>query len=208
MGLLRASADAVMVASGTVEAVSPAHVWTPEFAYPSAKDLYRDYRKALGKPEHPLIAIVSGSGRLALDRAVFQTPGVQVLIITTEPGSAKLKSAGADAISSAQVRTPAASDGRITPSAILKILKEEFSVSMVLHEGGPTFWGEFVACGMADELFLTIAPQIAGRTEGHRRPGIVSRIEFAPATAPWLKLVTVKNAGDHLYLRYRRNRNA
>lgn len=208
MGLLRASVDAVMVASGTVEAVSPAHVWTPEFAYPPAKDPYRDYRKALGKPEQPLITIVSGSGRLALDRAVFQTPGVEVLILTTEPGSAKLKSAAVEALPSTRIRTHPASDGHITPSAILKILKEEFGVSIVLHEGGPTFFGEFLACGLADELFLTMAPQIAGRNGRYHRPGLVSNIEFTPATAPWLKLLTVKNAEDHLYLRYRRNGNA
>ena len=40
MGLLRASVDAVVVASGTVHEVSPNHLWIAECIYPSAKDLY------------------------------------------------------------------------------------------------------------------------------------------------------------------------
>src|SRR5512140_2043040 len=70
MGLLRASVDAVVVASGTVREVSPAHLWIAESIYPKAKDLYAGYRRAaLQKAGHPLLVIVSGSGRLDLRRA-------------------------------------------------------------------------------------------------------------------------------------------
>ena len=44
MGLLRASADAVLVDGGTVEAVSPKHIWVAEFIYPAAKTAYARYR--------------------------------------------------------------------------------------------------------------------------------------------------------------------
>ena len=43
MGLLRASADAVMVGAGTLHDVSAESLWTPEFAYP-AKRFYAEYR--------------------------------------------------------------------------------------------------------------------------------------------------------------------
>ena len=51
MGLLRASADAVVVGSGTLHAVGPQGSWLPESVYPAAKDLYQKYRtEVLRKP--------------------------------------------------------------------------------------------------------------------------------------------------------------
>jgi riboflavin biosynthesis pyrimidine reductase len=207
MGLLRASADAVMVAAGTVEAVSRKHVWNAEFAYPSAKGLYSNYRKAgLVKPQHPLVVIVSGSGDLDLSRAIFHTPEVNVLVITTERGKDKMALAGVERLASTAVRVEPAPDGRIAPSAILELLRREFRVQLVLHEGGPTLFGSFLTCGFVDDLFLTLAPQIAGRIREHPRPGLVAGIAFTPASAPWLRLLSVKKAGNHVYLHYRKNK--
>ena len=205
MGLLRASADAVLVASGTVSAVSPEHLWLPEFIYPAERDSYAYYRSVLKKAAHPLIVIVSGSGNLELDRAVFHATGVRVVIVTTEHGKSMLEFKGVDALPSTELRLQAARGGRIAPHAILKLLEEEFGAGCVLTEGGPTLFGEFVTCGLIDELFLTIAPQIAGRSRQHSRPAFVEGAEFTPGTAPWLKLLSAKKSGDHLYLRYRRS---
>src|SRR5215468_5632705 len=78
MGLLRASVDAVIVGSRTVQEVSSRHLWIPSFVYPEAKTFYTDYRvNVLDKPPHPLVVIVSGSGRLDLKRAIFRTPEVR-----------------------------------------------------------------------------------------------------------------------------------
>jgi len=205
MGLLRASADAVLVASGTVNAISPEHLWLPEFIYPAERDSYAYYRSVLKKAAHPLIVVVSGSGNVELDRAVFHAPGVRVVVVTTERGKSRLESKGVDALQSTEVRLQSATDGRIAPNSILKLVEEEFGVGYVLTEGGPTLFGEFVTCGLVDELFLTIAPQIAGRTRQHSRPALIEGAEFTPATAPWLKLLSAKKSGDHLYLRYRRS---
>jgi riboflavin biosynthesis pyrimidine reductase len=68
MGLLRASADAVIVGARTVHDVSPEGLWIPEYTYPDAKHLYTEYRvNVLHKPEYPLVVIVSGSGKLELE---------------------------------------------------------------------------------------------------------------------------------------------
>ena len=56
-----------------------------------------------------------------------------------------------------------------------------------------------------DELFLTIAPQLAGRGETAHRPGLVQGKEFAPLDPRWAKLVSAKQAGHHLLLRYALN---
>src|ERR1700722_8418316 len=78
MGLLRASADAIMVGAGTLHAVSAKSLWTPEYAYPDAMDLYDEYRvNAQHKPKYPLLVIVSGSGKLELKRAIFRSPDIR-----------------------------------------------------------------------------------------------------------------------------------
>jgi len=34
------------------------------------------------------------------------------------------------------------------------------------------------------------------------RPGLIAGVEFLPEAAPWLDIVSVKERGNHLYLRY------
>src|SRR6202142_867661 len=55
MGLLRASADAVVVGSGTLQAAGPQGSWLPEDIYPAAKDLYQEYRTEVIRKLDPLV---------------------------------------------------------------------------------------------------------------------------------------------------------
>jgi riboflavin biosynthesis pyrimidine reductase len=66
-------------------------------------------------------------------------------------------------------------------------LRTTLGVHLLLHKGGPTLFGQFVAAGLIDEFFLTLAPQIAGRIVERPRPAMISGTEFFPDTAPWLK---------------------
>lgn len=205
MGLLRAAADAVMVGARTVHDVDPNGLWIPEYTYPDAKHLYTEYRvNVLHKPEYPLVVIVSGSGRLELGRAIFRTPGVHTVVITTSAGRDELARAGAAKLGSVQIHAVDASGGRIAPLAILRLLHVQFGVQRLLHEGGPTLFGQFLAAEAVDELFLTLSPQIAGRKVDANRPALVQGVEFKPDCAPWLQLLSVKQKAEHLYLRYRR----
>jgi riboflavin biosynthesis pyrimidine reductase len=203
MGLLRASTDAIVVGSGTLQAAGPKATWLPESVYPAAKDLYRKYRTdVLRKPENPLVVIVTGTGGLDLASAVFHTPRTRVLILTTDQGKQKLLQSGSEALASVEVKALSAAETRISPSAILTFLRKEAGVELLLHEAGPTLFGEFLAGGFMDELFLTVAPQVAGRVAAHPRPGLVAEVQFFPATAPWWKLLSAKMAADYLFLRY------
>jgi riboflavin biosynthesis pyrimidine reductase len=202
MGLLRASADAVIVGARTVQDVSPESLWTPEYSYPDAKHLYNDYRvNTLHKPEYPSLVVVSGSGRLDLERAIFRTPGVCTIVITTAAGRDALVRAGATKLSSVQIYALDARGGTIDPRAILRLLSQ-LGVGTLLHEGGPTLFGQFLAAEAIDELFLTLSPQIAGRTADRIRPGLVQGAVFMPDGAPWFQLFSVKQSAAHLYLRY------
>jgi riboflavin biosynthesis pyrimidine reductase len=205
MGLLRASADAVMVGAGTVHEVSAKSLWTPEYTYPDAKHLYAEYRiKALHKPEYPVLVVVSGSGRLELERAIFRTPAMRTVVITTSAGRDELTRRGATTQGSVEIHTLNSSDGSIAPSAILQLLQSQFGVKTLLHEGGPTLFGQFLAAEAVDELFLTMSPQIAGRKGDATRPGVVQGVEFVPDSAPWFQMLSVKQRAGYLYTRYRR----
>lgn len=205
MGLLRASADAVMVGAQTVRDVSPNALWTPASVYPEAERLYQNFRRnRLGKKAAPLLVIVTASGQCDLDRAVFHAPHEPVLLLTTAEGEARLIAAGAAKLTSVEVRAMAAVRARMDAGAMLQLLHTQFGVRTLLHEGGPTLFGEFMAAGLVDELFLTLAPQIAGRLARTIRPGIVEGLEFLPDTAAWFELLSLKQQAAYLYLRYRR----
>ena len=205
MGLLRASADAVMVGARTVHDVSPKGLWIPEYTYPDAKHLYTEYRvKVLHKPEFPLVVVVSGSGRLELERAIFRTPGVRTVVITTSAGRDELARAGATELPSVQIKAVDTTGGSIAPLVVLPLLYLQFGVRMLLHEGGPTLFGQFLAAEAVDELFMTLSPQIAGRKADAIRPALVQGVEFVPDCAPWFQLLSLKQKAEHLYLRYRR----
>src|SRR6202044_695018 len=192
MGLLRASADAVVVGSATLQAAGTHGSWLPEAVYPAAKDLYQKYRtEVLRKLEYPLVVIVTGSGGLDLTSTVFHTPRTRVLILTTDLGKRRLSQSGSEALASVEVKALSPAEEHISPSAIVTVLRQEGGVELLLHEAGPTLFGEFLAGGFMDELFLTVAPQIAGRVAGHPRPGLVDNVQFFPATAPWWKLLKI-----------------
>lgn len=205
MGLLRASADAIIVGSKTVEDTGAQTLWTPEYTYPDAKDLYAEYRvNALRKPECPVLVVVSGSGKLDLTRAIFRTPGMRTVVLTTSAGRDELTRRGATALSYAEIHALDSNAGSIAPQAILQLLQSELRVKTLLHEGGPTLFGQFLAARAVDELFLTLSPQIAGRNRDANRLAVVQGVEFVPDSAPWFQMISVKQKAGYLYLRYRR----
>jgi len=207
MGLLRASADAVMVGAGTLRDVSAKSLWTPGYVYPGARNLYKEYRvNAQHKPKYPLLVIVSGSGQPELKRAIFRTPANRTVVVTTSAGRDELTRRGATALGSVEVHALNSRGGTIAPRAILELLQSQYGVRRLLHEGGPTLFGQFLAAGVVDELFLTVSPQIAGRKGDRTRPAVVEGVEFVPDTAPWFEMVSVKEKAAYLYLRYRRRR--
>jgi riboflavin biosynthesis pyrimidine reductase len=203
MGLLRASADAIIVGARTLHDAGPEGLWIPEYTYPDAKRSFREYRvNVLHKPEYPLLVIVSGSGRLELERAIFRTPGVRTAVITTSAGSDVLAAAGATKLPSVQIHALDAKSGTMAPMAMLRLLYAELGVRRLLHEGGTTLFGQFLEAEAVDELFLTLSPQISGRKGDTIRPGFVEGIEFMPDRSAGFRLLSVKQRAEHLYLRY------
>lgn len=198
MGLLRAISDAVIVGAGTLRSV-PQHRWTAPAIFPALEDAYQQLRTNLGKPEPPLQVIVTASGDLDLTLPVFQSGEAPALIVTTASGADRL-SAGA---LPAWVQLLAVKGvDRLSAGAVLEAVWRIRPCDILLTEGGPVLLGDFLAEGKLDELFLTLAPQVAGRDASTHRPGFADGTLFAPAHPLWSTLVDVRRASSHLFLRY------
>jgi riboflavin biosynthesis pyrimidine reductase len=199
MGLLRAAADTVVIGAGTLRASSADHVWTADYIYPQLADAYHQLRAALGKPEPPLNVVVTGSGEIDLERRLFRSDAVPSLIVTTAAGARCLRDR--DLPSSVRVEA-VAEDGPLCAQAVLDAVGCGRKSDLVLVEAGPRLMSDFFAERVLDELFLTLAPQVAGRNGEIHRPGVVSGKSFAPEDPVWGTLVGLKRGGDHLFLRY------
>ena len=194
MGLLRAVADVVIVGAGTFRE-SSSRRWTADAAYPPLAAAYASLRSRLGKPDPPLNVVVTAGGDLDLDRPAGDVP---LLVVTTAEGVHQLR----DGALSPGVQTVAAGAAPLTAGQILRVVRQTHSGDLVLVEAGPRLMGDFVAERCLDELFLTVAPQIAGRNGTGERPGLVAAKRFAPDDPRWGTLVDLKRAGSHLFLRY------
>jgi len=79
MGLLRSSADAVMVGIGTLHQTTPEHLFVADHVCPAACDLYAHLPiGALKKTAPPLQVVVSGSGRVDLTEPYSAHPGYEL----------------------------------------------------------------------------------------------------------------------------------
>src|SRR5262249_51100556 len=199
MGLLRATADAVVVGAGTLRSV-PMRRWPADYIYPPLRDAYHALRDALGKKEPPLNVIVTARGDLDLRLPVFSSGEVPALIVTTAAAADRLSAQGLPS----GVRVAAASDAeRVSATAVLTaVLQNAHPCDVLLLEGGPRLMADFFAERRLDELFLTLAPQVAGRDSQTNRLALVEGAAFAPGHPIWGALTSVKRAEDHLFLRY------
>jgi riboflavin biosynthesis pyrimidine reductase len=198
MGLLRAIADVVIISEGSLRA-EPDHLWTASYIFPPLADVYQTLRHVLGKTEPPLTVVVAARGEIDFSTRLFLRGESPVLIVTTSDGFERLRGSALPAsVEVAALKGPKV----LSPREILEAACKECRYGVVLVEGGPHLVGGFFAEQRLDELFLTLAPQIAGRDGHHERLGLVAGRTFAPERPLWGTLVGLKRGGSHLFLRY------
>jgi riboflavin biosynthesis pyrimidine reductase len=193
MGLLRACADAVLIGAGTLHG-SPRTRWTAEHAFAPAAQLYAELRRSRGRPPQPTLAVLSGSGRI--DR---RHPGLaeRTLVLTSEQGAARL---GRGLPPSAAI-VPIGGAPPLDVAVAVEALRAG-GHELILCEGGPSVFGALVEAGLVDELFLTLAPLLARRSGADRRLGLLETAEPLPGRTSGCRLLTLRRAGSHLFLRY------
>jgi riboflavin-specific deaminase-like protein len=179
---LRTQVDAVLVGSGTLRAERYGRlVRDPEL---------RAAREAEGLAPDPLACVVSRSLSLPLDIPLFQDPEQRVIVFTSS--DERLEGAGPG------VSVERLCAEELTMTSALEILRDRHGVHSVLCEGGPTVFGALLGEDLVDELFLSLAPRIAG---GGEAPTIVEGIPLAELME--LELVWVLEAEGELFMRYR-----
>ena len=198
MGLLRALSDVVVVGAGTVRA-APDHIWTAGHVLPAAAGAFQAWRNDIGlASSDPMTIVLTNRGEVPRDHLGLRDPAVPVTILTTAAGARNARRMGFGP--NVVIRTPATADS-VQPTDVVAAAAE-FGGRVVLCEGGPHVLGQFVEARMIDELFLTLAPQLAGRAAGRPRLGLIEGTAFAVADAPWAHLMSVHASSDHLFLRY------
>ena len=94
----------------------------------------------------------------------------------------RLRAAGLPATVESSRPAPAT---EVEPAAIVDVLRER-GLDVVVCEGGPNLLGGLIGAGLVDELFLTVAPQVAGRSPDAPRLALVEGLAFAIDDAPWI----------------------
>jgi riboflavin-specific deaminase-like protein len=177
---LRALADAVLIGSGTLRAEGYGRlVGNPDRAA---------RRTAADRPPTPTAVILSRSLDVPWDAGLFAAADQPVLVYT---GAGASRPVPATAAPLELVRL-----AECTPEAALRDLRGR-GVRALLCEGGPTLNRALLAAGVVDELFVTLAPLLAGSAVA---PRIVEGPDLPDPLG--LTLEWVLHHGDELYLRY------
>jgi len=194
MRFLRARADAVMIGAGTLRA-EKLRLDVPE-------DL-ADVRASRGLEPQPLAVLVTTSGDVPLETN-FVGSWAKILLIVASPEIPKERLASLSSHASVELvtretpTTPA--DTGIDLGRALEALKERYGVEVLLVEGGPALNHSLVSLGLADQLFLTLAPKIVGG-EGPSGLSVVEGPLLTPNDIE-LKLLSIHLFEDELFLRY------
>jgi riboflavin-specific deaminase-like protein len=176
---LRLRFDAVMIGGGTMRAERYGRIVSDP-----AK---RAAREELGLPGDPLMVIVGGLD-LPWDAPLFTDGGGEVLLFTSAEDDPPPTATPVEVVRSG--------DGRVDLTAAMRHLREERGVRALLCEGGPGLHAELQASGLADELFLTIAPKLVGAGR--------SILEGALPEVAELELTWLLQEESELFARYRR----
>jgi riboflavin biosynthesis pyrimidine reductase len=177
---LREQVDAVLAGTGTLRAERYGRlVRAPERV---------ERRVARGLSPVPVLCVITRSGALPADIPLLDDPESSVIVFTGEPVEITAK---------AKVEVVRVDPAELTPLTVLRKLRAEHGIRSVLCEGGPTLFDALLNPRVADELFLTSAPKLAGGgglgiTAG---PELPAPVELVPE---W-----VLERARSLFLRYR-----
>lgn len=183
---LRSTVDAVMVGAQTLRVERYDRI---------VKDpRRRKHRREQGLDEEPYACVVSASLQFDPAIALLHEQGARVVILTPSEGEVSHAT-----IPIKYIR--ANRDGALDLAAAIGQLRERCSVRTLLCEGGPHLNSQLLRAGLVDELFLCLAPKLAGQGTAPDTLSIVAGMELKPPIE--LELIALFESESHLFLRYR-----
>lgn len=154
---------------------------------------FRAARSKLGKsPDLPYL-VMSNRPEDDLIRYLDNYDGPQPLLVTTEAAFVSNELAS-------KVRLIRLGKEIVDIDLLTSFLHQE-GFQHALVEAGPTLISVFLAHNLIDELFLTVAPKIFGNSENATYT-LVEGYLFPPDAIKQCKLLSAKQVGDELFLRY------
>lgn len=181
---LRTQVDALLVGTGTIGA--------EQYSRPIRRPELQAAREAIGLAPVPPLVTITRSGRLPLEIPLFHDPTAVVLVYTSAGGVA-----APDVPAQVTVeRIDPQRDGALLTGA-LHHLRSVHGIRSLLCEGGPLLLSGLLHERLVDELYLTVAPQLAG---GGGEPTMTSGAALPAPTA--LELLWTLERNGSLYLRY------
>lgn len=178
---LRERADAILAGSETMRIERYGR------ALPAAER--RQRRLGAGRSAEPLLVIITRSGRLPLEIPLLDEPEAELVVFSppAPPVGARAR----------LLHEPFDPTDPTPLRHALMTLKERYGVSLLLCEGGPTLFGALLREGLVDELFVTLAPKLAGAGDGPR----ITSGPALPAPAE-LRLLSLLEREGSLFARY------
>jgi riboflavin-specific deaminase-like protein len=186
---LRASADAVMSGARTVGPM-------PVNLGPGPAK-YRRMRLKKGLPEYNLRVVVSGSGNLNPKAELFHHRFSPIIVLVTRRApESKLRR-----LREVADEVKAFGDTQLNFTEALRWLRKEWGVKRLLCEGGGEVNAGLFQEGLVDEEYHTLCPLVFG---GRHAPTMADG-DGSPtlASAPRLRLKSLKRLGDELFLVWR-----
>lgn len=180
MAMLRAVAGVIVIGAGTLR-VAGSHQWTPAMLAPDRVADLETLRAAAGLPRAPapLLVVSAGETNLPADVEALANPATPIHRLT-----------------------PAPHEACVSAAAIVATARTLGGHGPILCEGGPHLFGTLLQGRSSLDLFLTVAPQLAGRADvDGTRKSLVQGIALPPFARP-ARLRSARRAGDHLLLRY------
>jgi riboflavin-specific deaminase-like protein len=178
---LRERADAILVGTRTLG--------VERYGRMLGRPERRERRVAAGRAPEPLACIVTRTGTVPLDIPLFAEPEARVVIFTAQ----EIDIGGA----AAEVELVRLDPGELTLTTVLRHLRSRHDVELLLCEGGPMLFGSLLHEDLVDELFLTLAPRLAG---GGTSPTITSGPELPELRN--VRVIWLLEREGSLYLRY------
>lgn len=145
---LRASADAILVGAGTVNAEG--------YRPPQLSPEVSAARTKAGRNERPIIAVVSASLSIDPELELFSDPTYRPIIFTSDRADAANLVTLADKADIVNL-----GQSRVDLTAAVHHLGAA-GFATILSEGGPTLNGQLIRAGLIDEWNLTLAPLLVG----------------------------------------------
>jgi riboflavin-specific deaminase-like protein len=183
---LRSAVDAVLVGAATLRTEHYGRI-IPDISR-------RQRRTEQGLSEEPLACVVSGRMTITQDIPLLAEPAARVVILTASQASLPATAAHVEYVRAGR-------DGQLDLAAAIAQLYKRYGVQSLLCEGGPHLARQLLGAGLIDELFLSLAPILAGgEPAGGEALRILAGEELTPPVA--LELRSVLQHDSELFLRY------